>query len=93
MYTRLTAIAATAATLIASAAPAAAKERAFDPLTGGYSPASGMICVRSGWGIATQQTGRSVRAGDCRKADAWRTRGIVFDLPRPTVDAVELAAR
>lgn len=93
MNTRLTILAASAAALIAGATPAAAKERAFDPLRADYSPASGMICVKSGWGIAAQLTGRSVRAGDCRKADAWRTRGIVFDLPRPTADTVEVAAR
>jgi hypothetical protein len=90
---RLPLLTATAATLVAVAAPVAAKPRAYDPLTAGYTPASGLICVKSGWGIATQQTGRPVRAGDCRTAAGWKSRGLVFDLSPAKRDTIEIAAR
>jgi hypothetical protein len=82
-----------AAALVGVAVPAAAQARAFDPLTAAYTPSSGKICVKSGWGIATQHTGRQVRSGDCRSAAAWKSRGIEFDLSRAKTAKVELAAQ
>jgi hypothetical protein len=82
-----------AAALVAVATPATADARAFGPLTAGYKPSSGKICVKSGWGLASQQTGRQVRSGDCRNAADWKSRGIVFDLSGAKAETVELAAR
>lgn len=87
-----------AATLLAaSAAPAAAREGGFGALTAGYNPASGEYCVRTGWSSATWQTGRRIRAGECRIAAEWRRRGLAFDAvstPRPPAAPAEhLAAR
>ncbi|MFD1786051.1 hypothetical protein ACFSC3_00550 [Sphingomonas floccifaciens] len=73
-------IAATAASLIATAVPAAAQGRgSFDPITLAHRPASGDYCIRTGWGLATNYANRLIRSGDCHDEREWRRRGVMID--------------
>ncbi|HET9511620.1 MAG TPA: hypothetical protein VFO80_10780 [Sphingomonas sp.] len=81
-------IAATAASLIAVAAPAAAQTRAFDAVTLTKQPGSEQYCIRSGWGLAGAYANRLIRRGDCHDQRGWSQRGVAID----PVD-VQVAAR
>lgn len=101
MRTTLTLIAATLAAGIAAtpatAATAAtdAAPRAFDAITATYHPASDTYCIRSGWGMASWQAGRQIKANDCRTAADWRRYSLAFDHTpdAPRTHRVDIAAR
>ncbi|WP_294291096.1 hypothetical protein [uncultured Sphingomonas sp.] len=72
-------IAATAASLIATAAPAAAQSRAFDAITLTQQADADRYCIRSGWGIAGTYANRLIRRGDCHDQKGWSQRGVAID--------------
>ncbi len=86
-------IAATAASLIATAVPAAARHAgSFDPMTLTYRQASNDFCIRTGWGIATTASNRLVRKGDCHAQRAWLARGVAIEMPQVPVAAMVVPA-
>jgi hypothetical protein len=102
MRTTLTLIAATLAVGIAAtpatAAPratTATAARAFDAITATYRPTSDTYCIRSGWGMASWQAGRQIKANDCRTAAEWRRYSLAFDHTpaAPRTHRVDIAAR
>lgn len=90
-------IAATAASLIATAVPAAAQSRAFDAVTLSQQSGGDQYCIRSGWGLAGTYANRLIRRGDCHNVQGWRERGVAIDPVEVQVaaraKAIQVAAR
>ncbi|MES2338986.1 MAG: hypothetical protein V4537_12890 [Pseudomonadota bacterium] len=91
-----TTIALLAAAAVASPSPATkVPVQSFAPLTATHNLRTGSLCIRSGWGTATHETGRLVRRGECASANDWRRRGLSFDtVPAKTIERrIDIASR
>ncbi|KQN24777.1 hypothetical protein ASE86_00270 [Sphingomonas sp. Leaf33] len=90
-------IAATAASLIVTAVPAAARTGAFDAVTLTRHDGGARYCIRSGWGTAGSYANRMIRRGDCYTEQGWQQRGVAIDRVTgqvaPRAQTIQLAAR